>query len=218
MNVDALWDRASLAKNIGEFKTVCIILIYLSQGFHMFMQARNAFFAILKRFPHDLSVLRELHTILIELSDLPGCAELFQQAFDHYQGLYPAGFSLDPVSNITLEGGGFGNLELLLLADLYNTLGEHESAIEAIRKGTRWLQGRAEQKYWDLCEDDREYDLPEWTARTGNGGEDATEVTSGRYPLDINARHRLAVARIKVGEIEEGKVCGILYLFRTYGC
>jgi hypothetical protein len=34
----------------------------------------------------------------------------------------------------------------------------------------------------------------------------------GRYPLDVNARHRLAVARIKLGEIEEGKVCLFLYL------
>lgn len=205
-NVDALWDRASLAKSIGEYKTVCMGLIHSSSSIHAFLQARNAFLAILKRFPHDLSVLRELHTILVELSDLTGCAELFQQAFDHYQRLYPSGFALDPATNVTIEGGGFGNLELLLLADLYNTLGEHESAIEVIRKGTRWLQGRAEQKYWDLCEDDREYDLPEWTTRVGSGGEDATEVTSGRFPLDINARHRLAVARIKLGEVEEGKV------------
>ncbi|KXN83202.1 Transcription factor tau subunit sfc4 [Leucoagaricus sp. SymC.cos] len=190
-NVHALWERALLAKNIGEFKT-----------------ARNAFLAILKRVPHDLTVLRELHTILIELSDLTGCAELFQQAFEHYQRIYPIGSipNPDPENNIPIEGGGFGRLELLVLADLYNTLGEYESAIAVIRKGTRWLQGRAEQKYWDLCEDDREYDLPEWTPlRSGNGGEDATEVTSGRFPIDINARHRLAVARIKLGEVDEGK-------------
>lgn len=206
-NVDALWDRASLAKNIGEFKTVRTPSIRPASQPHIIFQARNAFFAILKRFPHDLSVLRELHTILIELSELAACAELFQQAFDHYQKLYPPGFLHDPTSNMTLEGGGFGSLELLLLADLYNTLGEHENAVEVIRKGTRWLQGRADQKYWDLCGDDREYDLPKWNARAANGGEDATEVTSGRFPLDINARHRLAVARIKLGEMDEGKVC-----------
>lgn len=187
-NIQALWERAVLAKSIGDFKT-----------------ARNAFWAILKRVPHELSVLRELHPILIELSELPSCAELFQQSFDHYQRLYPAGFVLDS-NNKPIEGGGFGGLDLLLLADLYNTLGEHEKAIEVIRKGTRWLQGRAEQKYWDLCEDDREFDLPEWAPRSNNGGEDATEVVSGRFPLEINARHRLAVARIKLSEFEEGKL------------
>ncbi|KAJ3569113.1 hypothetical protein NP233_g5266 [Leucocoprinus birnbaumii] len=187
-NIHALWERAVLAKNIGDHKT-----------------ARNAFLAILKRVPHDLSVLRELHPILIELSELPVCVELFQQAFDHYQGLYPAGFGLDQ-DHQQIPGGGFGNLELLLLADLYNTLGEHENAIAVIRKGTRWLQKRAEQKYWDLCEDDREYDLPEWAPRSNNGGEDATEVVSGQFALDVNARHRLAIARIKLGEFEEGKL------------
>jgi general transcription factor 3C polypeptide 3 (transcription factor C subunit 4) len=212
-NVHALWERALLAKNIGEHKTVGVVLAVRSLLFNMLEQARSAFYAILKRVPHDLNVLRELHTILVELSELTDCVELFQQAFDHYQKLHPTGFVLDPEKKEPVEGGGFGRLELLLLADLYNTLGEHENAIEVIREGSRWLQGRAEQKYWDLCQDDREFDLPEWAARSNNGGEDATEVTSGRFPLDINARHRLAVARIKLGEFNEGKVGHRYFLY-----
>ncbi|KAG6915765.1 hypothetical protein DXG01_009970 [Tephrocybe rancida] len=186
-NVDALWDRASLAKETGDMKT-----------------ARNAFLAILKRFPHDLTVLAELRTILIELSDLSTCATLFQQAFVHYQKAYPSGRGMDLTSNTEIPGGGFGLMELLVLADLLNTLGEHENAIAVIRKGSRWLQGRADQKYWDACEDDREYDLPETVPRLGVG--DNGSVEPGRFPLDINARHRLAVARIKMGEVEEGKL------------
>ncbi|EDR07780.1 uncharacterized protein LACBIDRAFT_297936 [Laccaria bicolor S238N-H82] len=175
-NVDALWDRASLAKEIGDFRT-----------------ARNAFTAILKQFPHDLTVLRELHAILVELSELPTCADLLQTAFEHYQRIYPT-----PSESI------FTKLDLLLLADLYNALGEHEKAAQTIRRGTRWLQGRAEQRYWDLCEDDREYDMDGWPGRSviGEGG----GIQAGRFELDANARHRLAVARIKMGEIEEGKL------------
>jgi general transcription factor 3C polypeptide 3 (transcription factor C subunit 4) len=56
---------------------------------------------------------------------------------------------------------------------------------------------------WDSCEDDREYDETDW--RPGNGRE--RELAPGKYPLDVNARHRLAVARIKMGDIEEGVVC-----------
>jgi hypothetical protein len=95
-------------------------------------------------------------------------------------------------------------MDLLLLADLYNVLGQYERAIETIRKGTRWLQGRADQTYWDLCEDDREYDRDDWPARSnfGEGG----SVQAGNFELDPNARHRLAVARIKMGDVEEGKV------------
>lgn len=178
-NVDALWDRASLAKEMGEFRT-----------------ARNAFLAILKRFPHDLTVLRELHTILVELSELPTCATLLQDALDHYMKMYPSGQG---------EDGGFSNMDLLLLADLYNVLGEHVRAVETIRHGTRWLQGRADQKYWDLYEDDREYDQEGWPPRPS--ASEGAVVHSGGYELDPNARHRLAVARIKMGDIEEGKVC-----------
>ncbi|KAF8060194.1 hypothetical protein FPV67DRAFT_1513697 [Lyophyllum atratum] len=185
-NVDALWDRASLAKETGDLKT-----------------ARNAFLAILKRFPHDLTVLAELRTILIELSDLATCANLFQQAFTHYQKTYPSGRGMDLASNTEVSGGGFGLMELLVLADLFNTIGEHERAIDVIRQGCRWLQGRADQKYWDACDDDREYDLPETAPRLGVGDDGGVEA--GRFPLDINARHRLAVARIKMGEISEGK-------------
>ncbi|KAF8895474.1 hypothetical protein BD779DRAFT_1499735 [Infundibulicybe gibba] len=165
-NVDAMWDRAALAKEMGDLRT-----------------ARNAFLTILKRFPHDLTVLGELRPILIDLSDLRTCAGLFQQAFDHHQKVFASG-------------------RVLVLADLYNTLGEHEHAIDVIRKGTRWLQGRGDQIYWDRCEDDREYDLLDGKPRP-EASQDG-QIEPGRYPLNVNSRHRLAVARIKMGQIEEG--------------
>jgi len=177
-NVDALWDRASLAKEMGEFRT-----------------ARNAYMAILKRFPQDLTVLHELHTILVELSELPLCATLLQGAFDHHLAQYPSGPGNE---------NGFGSMDLLLLADLYNVLGEHARAVDTIRRGTRWLQGRLAQKYWDMCEDDREYDQPGWPPRPTTA--EANAMLAGNYELDANARHRLAVARIKMGDLEEGKV------------
>jgi len=96
-------------------------------------------------------------------------------------------------------------MEVLVLADLYNTLWEYERAIGVIRGGIRWLQGRREQGYWERCRDDREFDLLE-----GEGGvwraQGPGDMPPGRYPLDINARHRLAVSRIKMGDIEEAKV------------
>jgi general transcription factor 3C polypeptide 3 (transcription factor C subunit 4) len=100
-------------------------------------------------------------------------------------------------------------MEVLVLADLYNTLGEHDKAVGVIRGGVRWLQGRREQRYWEKCGDDREFDLLEEEGgprRGGGGAGDDDDVPPGRFPLDINARHRLAVARIKMGDAEEAKV------------
>ena len=66
------------------------------------------------------------------------------------------------MSGLVIMGGGSTHMDLLMLADLYNVLGKHGHAIETIQTPTRWLQGRADQKYWDLCEDDREYNPDHW--------------------------------------------------------
>ncbi|GJF00510.1 TPR-like protein [Phanerochaete sordida] len=190
-NVGALWERATLAKQLGEVRT-----------------ARISLLAILKRIPHDLTILAELRPILIELGDLELCAQLFEDAFAHYHATHPGG-AVPPAAARTGPDGvaaGFGLMEVLVLADLYNILGRHEQAIATIRRGCRWLQGRASQKFWDSVEDDREWDEP-----AGPAGESARavpqgEVQPGMYPLDVNARHRLAVARIKMGDFAEGKM------------
>ncbi|KAG1738029.1 hypothetical protein EDB19DRAFT_1895731 [Suillus lakei] len=190
-NVDALWDRASLAKEINDLRA-----------------ARHSLLAILKRFPHDMTVLAELRPILIEVSDLPLCASLYQAALEHYQTVQPLG-PAQPI-DVSLADQPppnqiFGFIDLLVLADLYNTMAEYDHAIQIIRKGCRWLQGRASQRFWDGCVDDREYDLP----REDRGNvniERSGDVQPGHYPLDVNARHRLAIARIKLGEVEEGKM------------
>jgi general transcription factor 3C polypeptide 3 (transcription factor C subunit 4) len=158
-----------------------------------------------------LVVLSELRPILIDLSEFTLCASLFQDAFDHYQGLYPSGIpdvTVSDTAQVPTSSGSssgpiqcFDMLDILVLVDLYNTpaLAAHENAVTTIRRGCRWLQGRGDQKFWDLCEDDREYDPPGANARVGG-------VQPGRYPLDVNARQRLAVGRIKIGDFEEGKV------------
>ncbi|KAG2040882.1 TPR-like protein [Suillus americanus] len=190
-NVDALWDRASLAKEINDLRT-----------------ARHSLLAILKRFPHDMTVLAELRPILIEVSDLPLCTSLYHAALEHYQTVQPLG-PAQPIDPSLIDQPSpnqiFGFIDLLVLADLYNTMAEHDHAIQIIRKGCRWLQGRASQRFWDGCVDDREYDLPR-EDRGNVNMERSGDVQPGHYPLDVNARHRLAIARIKLGEVEEGKM------------
>ncbi|KAJ7453902.1 hypothetical protein FB451DRAFT_1408776 [Mycena latifolia] len=170
-NVAALWDRAMLSRELGNLKTT-----------------RITFLVILAHFPHDLNILAELRTVLVDLADLQTCAALFQDAFDYYHGASPSGVGLSAASGLEAPGADFRLLEILVLADLYNML-EHERVIDVIRKGCHWLQGRAEQSFWDLCADDREFEPGVLT-----------------YELDVNARHRMAIARIKMGEVEEGKI------------
>jgi general transcription factor 3C polypeptide 3 (transcription factor C subunit 4) len=147
-----------------------------------------------------MTLLAELRPILIDLSDLSTCATLFQNALQHYQSTY-----LNPSS---ADGPTFTLLDVLVLADLYNTLGEHEKAVMTIRRGWRWLQGRGDQRWWDVVEDDREFDV---LVGPGSGVTREGDVASGGYELDVNARQRLAVARIKMGEVEEARV-GFIHL------
>ncbi|KAE9396193.1 TPR-like protein, partial [Gymnopus androsaceus JB14] len=172
-NVDALWERAVLAKEIGDLRI-----------------ASQSFLAILKRFPHDLTVLSEIRPILLELGELATGATLFQNAFDHYQQRFPAGSG--PISG---PPGSFSILNLLVLSDLYNTLEDFDKAIRVIKAGSRWLQGRGDQRYWDLLEDDREFDIE---------GINRAACNLGTFLYDVNARHRLAVARIRMGDANEG--------------
>ncbi|KAL4243959.1 Transcription factor Tfc4/TFIIIC-102/Sfc4 [Abortiporus biennis] len=180
-NTEALWDRALLAKEVGELRI-----------------ARNSLLTLLRTHEHSLAVLQELRPILIELSELPLCATLYQGAFDFNRAKFPSGTGT--MNGTQTDGGGFGLMEVLVLADLYNTLAEFEKAVQTIRIGCRWLQGRGKQVFWDSCEDDREYDLVEGLRGTEG------EVDAGMYPLDINARHRLAIARIRMGDLSDGKL------------
>ncbi|KAJ7734190.1 hypothetical protein DFH07DRAFT_129989 [Mycena maculata] len=199
-NVAALWDRAVLARELGDLQTT-----------------RLAFLGILARFPHDLAILSALRPVLVDLGDLPTCASLFQAAFDHYAAAFPSGMGraaaqVDSDSppgeqeQTDIPGAGFGLLQVLALADLYDALGEHERAVDVVRRGMRWLQGRAAQTYWDLCADDREFDCPDADNTGARAVDDVDAEDVGGYPLDVNARHRLAIARIKMGEDEEVKI------------
>lgn len=193
-NADALWDRATLAKETNDLRI-----------------ARHSLLTILKHFPHDTTVLTELRPILIELSDFVLCASLYEGALEHYQGLYPLGHALDPsLSRAAAPPMEFGLMEILVLADLHNTMNQYDRAIQTVRRGWRWLQGRATQKFWDVCEDDREYDPP--PEEGGLTVQRHGDVQPGYYPLDVNARHRLAVSRIKMGDFEEGKMHATIVL------
>lgn len=133
---------------------------------------------------------------------------LFQEAFDHYQAKFPSGeiaprSQTEPGPDAPLV---FGLMELLVLADLYNIHEKYDQAIQTIRQGCRWMQGRIAQRFWDTMEDDREWDMPVGPAGEGARAIAEGEVHPGMYPLDVNARHRLAISRIKMGDISEGNV------------
>lgn len=149
---------------------------------------------ILKSQHYDPNVLEEVRLLLIELDDAPKAAKLFQQAFDFYSKHQPEG----PESE-----NDFGARQIIALTDFYNNVNEYEKAISTIRRGARWLDSRFhESRSWDSVQDDREFDLPGYARDDGDGQGPAP----GYHPLDINFRQRLAISRLRIGDIGEAQV------------
>lgn len=142
----------------------------------------------------------EVHPILSEAGDFTRVIMLFESAMTHYMNAFPSGEE-DRVTE-RVPGGGFGETAIVILADYYTAVNDYEKAIHTVRRGVRWLDGRLEQRFWDTLPDDREYDVEGASPPRTEGG-----TAPGFYPISSNARHRLAMARLKLGDLEEGKVC-----------
>ncbi|KZT51273.1 TPR-like protein [Calocera cornea HHB12733] len=171
---DAIWDRAFLLKGIGDFE-----------------QALKGFNDLLELHPHNPNVLLQIYQICLELNDLPQALHLYQTAFDFYRKFPP---------NEEL----FGIPSLSVLADLQMNTGNVDGAIQSVKSGTRWLQNRSNETFWDLAEDDREYDPQGFVRDRFEGQED--DQAPGYHPLPFELRHRLAVARLKSGNDVEAQI------------
>lgn len=172
---------------------------------------------MLKFSPHDMTVIDELLPLLSRLRDWKKGIEVLRNAFDHFRTKYPHGPpsapALDRDVDPTLQGHGqggpeapFRDVHVVALADYCLLLQFYDEAVCAIRNGARWLQGRRMEVQWEGLPDDREFDLDPGVRtgdRTLRGG---PVVQSGMHPLDVNMRHRLARARIKMGDHDEGRV------------
>lgn len=174
-NPDVLWDYAFCLRESGQTQ-----------------KAIKTYESILHILPHDLTILAQLRDLLLQTGDLARAAGLYSAAFEHYlsRSTTPAAsqshsdIAIDPLLSsapalapVANTPGGFGTLEIATFADLLSGLGEHARAVEIVLRGAKW-QGQVPN-----------------TADENNLGES----------LDVNLRMRLAVAKLRLGEIEMGK-------------
>ena len=84
------------------------------------------------------------------------------------------------------------------LVDMLIQIEKLEEGVDVVRRGQRWLQGRMEERHWDVLEDDREYAVI--GDEDGGGGDEGNE-------LEITLRLRLALLRLRLGQDEVAFVC-----------
>jgi general transcription factor 3C polypeptide 3 (transcription factor C subunit 4) len=153
-----------------------------------------------------MNVLREITRIQVQMNEIHQAIDLFLDAFAYYRN---RPFPEDPEAE-----GNFGYSEINIMAELYMLAGDYNSAIDFIKQGVRWLQGRENEVWWDYMNDDREYDEEENLDRRDHTsisaaarlrGANSTGGTNATLPIEL--RVKLGQCRIATDRLEEGKVC-----------
>ena len=150
---------------------------------------------ILETMPRNSSVLRQIAEICIETKNLARAKEIYEDTLAYY------------------KENGFENEESFTWADVlvYGQILAHEeppelaipNSLKTLKQLSRWLQGRADETYWDeFNDDDREFDSEHDPRRVL-----VSEFVAGRHSLEsygvgipIEIRVRLGMLRLSQGE------------------
>ena len=165
-NVEARYQRASLYHELGH------------NG-----KAASEYEKILKRLPHDTTILRDLAETSIEL-------EKPERALAHYTTSIMQ-FRHDEPDSVT----SFTWSDVNIVTELYGFQGQYDEGIKQLKSLSRWLLGRSRDSYWEtFTEDDREWDLEDEPRRKELPG-----FVSGKYDTDSYGSGLPMELRVKMG-------------------
>lgn len=208
------WECANVCKENGLYTEVCTILAL--ENMLTPLQTVEALKRILKIDPHNITTINEILPLVFQLRDFDAAITILSTAFEYFQRIWPngppalnQGTTLDPtlIAQYPMDPNNMlQDFHIIALADAYIAAGKYHLAIQVIRDGARWLQGRRQEMEWIHASDDREFDIESYSRPDEDGMLTGETLKSGMHPLDVNLRHRLARARIKNGDIQEGKV------------
>jgi len=174
-NIDAIYDRSLLYKKNGQLN-----------------KAAEGFIALYRLLPNDMTIMREIAALYIELNKIPEAIEYYTRSVEFFM----------TTGN---PDKAFGWSELNILVELYMMSHQWGEAIKMLKNIGRWLYGRAEEYYWDKLEDDREWDSTDARRRA------VREYVPARfdavtYTLPLELRVKLGVCRIKQNVKNEAMV------------
>nr|XP_019047149.1 hypothetical protein I302_03756 [Kwoniella bestiolae CBS 10118]OCF26079.1 hypothetical protein I302_03756 [Kwoniella bestiolae CBS 10118] len=155
-------------------------------------------------FARHFDIILEFHQVMIDMQQREFIVQVMREAFDWHFKTFNGGPGSGSIS-LSQEIPNTMTIERIIdLVDDFMVLGDLEQALEVVRKGQRWLQGRKGQKNWDdFDREDREYDPPQ--TRRYNPETKEMEDNEG-FELDTQLRHRLALIRLRLGDHEEAMI------------
>lgn len=175
--VDILWQLVNIYRTNGQNKKAV-------EAVRKIHKAEPAYL-------RDFNLLMELQPVFQATEQWSLAANIFGDAFVFHFATFdgPEDAKADVEEQNTMELDNIvAYVEYLLKS------GDPETAISVIHRGQRWLQGRKTEKAWDALEDDSEY-----IATTAKEDEEEEQ----KPDLDIQLRHKLAVARLRLGQHDE---------------
>ncbi|SNX81647.1 related to transcription factor TFIIIC subunit [Melanopsichium pennsylvanicum] len=206
-DVDSIWDRALLLRDLGDYKA-----------------AINGMLDILKLQPYDASVVRELVPMLVTTRDYDRGVEVLERWRKSSMEAFPnptVNGVLDPAltgatatertaqaSSTAPTINNFQISEVVTLADLLLLTRKPLETIQVLRQTARWLDGRANEDFWDAVNDDREFDGdidPMIRKERDQEGYGRQVETAEPHTLDPEVRLRLGKARMMLGDVAEAK-------------
>lgn len=176
--VDILWQLVSIYRANGQAKKAVEALRKIHKAEPAFLR--------------DFNLLMEMQPVFQTTQQWNLAANIFGDAFVFHF----ATFASPEDNRSDIEERNTMELEhIVVYVDYLLKSGDPETAISVIHRGQRWLQGRKSEKAWDVLDDDSEY-------APAKGDEEAP----GRPELDIQLRHKLAIARLRLGQHDEAMV------------
>ena len=133
--------------------------------------------------PHDLDTLQTMAGLCMKSNEQKKAKIAYDKAIIHYQSV-----QLDEY------GGEFSFSDLNIYLELFMSMQEWSDGLKAVKSVARWLCGRKSETFWDLRDDDCEWDLEHEPRRTA-----LPNFDSSAHKLDAYGQALLPEIRAKMG-------------------
>lgn len=184
-DVDALWDRSFLFKQIELTKL-----------------AVEGFKKILEYMPHHFKVINELAQLYRSEGKTKEAIQMYEDAIAYHTD-HGDDENEDEEDEEDEEGDfndKLGYSEINMLSELYLILNDYRKSLNTIKTGLRFVQKRQNETWWVDREDDDDEYLEEDEAKTD-------------FPIEL--RVRMGICRVYLNQVRMATVSleGIIYMY-----
>ncbi|ODV58375.1 transcription factor TFIIIC subunit TFC4 [Ascoidea rubescens DSM 1968] len=157
-----------------------------------FGKALNGFQKLLELFPSETSIIRELASVYSQQNRNNEAIDMYLNIFNQNRAMLQA--ENDSIPN-------FGWSELNILMELYSKLTAWDIGLKKSKQISRWIQNRDDETWWDLVDNDSEFDVRRSTNQKYMSLPQSLKDRENILPIDI--RVKFGLFRLNLNDIPE---------------